>query len=53
MIYLGLWCHKGAENGIDKAAKEAGTTKISHVDSYTTNYFFGIVQKQTTKVYGE
>ncbi|MBQ1185924.1 MAG: hypothetical protein IIX55_09490, partial [Muribaculaceae bacterium] len=24
MIYLGLWSHKGAENGIDKAAKEAG-----------------------------
>lgn len=53
MIYLGLWSHKGAENGIDKAAKEADITKISHVDSYTTNYFFGIVQKQTTKVYGE
>ena len=53
MICLGLWSHKGAENGIDKAAKEAGITKISHVDSYTTNYFFGIVQKQTTKVYGE
>lgn len=53
MIYLGLWSYKGAENGIDKAAKEAGITKISHVDSYTTNYFFGIVQKQTTKVYGE
>ncbi|MBR4886534.1 MAG: hypothetical protein IKU16_04555 [Muribaculaceae bacterium] len=28
-------------------------TKITHVDSYTTSYFFGIVQKQTTKVYGE
>ena len=53
MIYLGLWSYKGAENGIDKAAKEAGISKISHVDSYTTNYFFGIVQKQTTKVYGE
>lgn len=53
MIYLGLWSYKGAENGIDKAAKEAGITKISHVDTYTTNYFFGIVQKQTTKVYGE
>lgn len=53
MIYLGLWSHKGEENGIDKAAKEAGITKISHVDTYITNYFFGIVQKQTTKVYGE
>ena len=27
MIYLGLWSHKGAENGIDKAAKEAGDRK--------------------------
>ena len=53
MIYLGLWSSKGEENGIDKAAKKAGITKISHVDTYVTNYFFGIVTKQTTKVYGE
>ena len=53
-LYLGgLWSSKGEENGIDKAAKDAGITKISHVDSYTTNYLLGIVQKQTTKVYGE
>ena len=52
-IYLGLWSSKGEENGIDKAAKEAGITKISHVDSYTKCYPFGIVVKQTTKVYGE
>jgi hypothetical protein len=53
-LYLGgLWSSKGAENGIDKAAKEAGITKISHVDSYTKTYFFGIVAKQITKVYGE
>ena len=53
MIYLGLWSYKGAENGIDKAAKEAGITKISHVDSYQKLYFWGLVIKQTTKVYGE
>ena len=53
MIYLGLFSTGGNENGIDKAAKDAGITKISHVDSYTTNYLLGIVQKQTTKVYGE
>ena len=35
------------------AAKEAGITKISHVDSYTTSYVWGIVAKQVTKVYGE
>ena len=53
-LYLGgLWSSKGDENGIDKAAKEAGITKISHVDSYTKNYFFGIVIEQITKVYGE
>ena len=53
-LYLGgLWSSKGDENGIDKAAKEAGITKISHVGSYTKNYFFGIVIEQITKVYGE
>ena len=53
-LYLGgLWSSKGAENGIDKAAKEAGITKISHVDSYTKTYFFGIVAEQITMVYGE
>lgn len=52
-IYLGLWSSKGEENGIDKAAKSAGITKISHVDSYTKSYFLGIVQEQITKVYGE
>ena len=52
-IYLGTWSSKGEENGIDKAAKQAGITKISHVDSYTKCYPFGIVVKQTTKVYGE
>mgnify|MGYP003412768100 FL=1 len=52
-IYLGLWSSKGAENGIDKAAKNAGITKISHVDSYTKSYLLGLIVKQTTKVYGE
>ena len=42
-IILGLWSKDGDVNGIDKAAKSAGITKISHVDSYETNYFFGIV----------
>ena len=52
-IYLGTWSSKGEENGIDKAAKQADITKISHVDSYTKTYFFGLMIKQTTKVYGE
>ena len=52
-VYLGLWSSKGEENGIDKAAKEAGSTKISHVDTYQRNYFLGLVVEQITKVYGE
>ena len=52
-IYLGPWSSKGEENGIEQAAKNAGITKISHVDSYQKLYFWGLVIKQTTKVYGE
>ena len=52
-IYLGTWSSKGEENGIEQAAKNAGITKISHVDSYQTLYFWGLIIKQTTKVYGE
>ena len=53
-LYLGgLWSSKGGENGIDKAAKNGGITKISHVDSYTKTYFLGLVIEQITKVYGE
>ena len=52
-IYLGLWDSNGEENGIDKAAKSAGITKISHVDSYTKTYLLGLIIEQTTKVYGE
>ena len=52
-IICGLFSTNGDTNGIDKAAKGAGITKISHVDSYTKCYPFGIVVKQTTKVYGE
>mgnify|MGYP002510926556 CR=1 FL=1 len=49
------WVHIELKDldGIDKAAKEAGITKISHVDSYVKSYFFGIVEEQITKVYGE
>ena len=53
-LYLGgLWSSKGDENGIDKAAKSAGITKISHVDSYMKSYLLGIYMEQTIKVYGE
>ena len=53
-LYLGgLWSSKGEENGIDKAAKSAGITKISHVDSYMKSYLLGLYMEQTIKVYGE
>lgn len=52
-IYLGTWSSKGDENGIEQAAKNAGITKISHVDSYQKLYLWGLIIKQTTKVYGE
>ena len=53
-LYLGgLWSSKGAENGIDQAAKNGGITKISHVDSYMKYYCLGLIIEQTTKVYGE
>ena len=53
-LYLGgIWSSQGETNGIDAAAKQAGITKISHVDSYMKHYFLGIIIKQTIKVYGE
>ena len=52
MTYLGIYT-TNPENGINQAAKKAGIKKISHVDSYTTMYLLGIVQKHTVKVYGE
>ena len=52
-IYLGTWSSKGEGNGIEQAAKNAGITKISHVDTYQKNILWGLVIKQTTKVYGE
>ena len=49
-IYLGTWSSKGEENGIDKAAKQAGITKISHVDSYTKSYFLPYIPKSPVKI---
>lgn len=43
----------GSSNiGINKAAKNAGITKISHVD-YSSYTVLGIYTKMTTRVYGE
>ena len=43
----------GETTSIQQCAAKAGITKISHVDSYVKNIFFGLVQKRTIKVYGE
>lgn len=41
-----------ADCGINKAAKNGGITRISHVDAYTKNYL-GIVTIYGVRVYGE
>lgn len=41
-----------ANIGINKAAKNAGITKISHVD-YSAYTVLGVYTKLTTRVYGE
>ena len=46
-------CFGGSSNtGINKAAKNGGITRISHVDYYTQSYL-GIVNIRGTRVYGE
>ncbi len=48
--YLGIF--GGSDNiGINRAAKNGGITKISHVDYAVKDYFF--VRKYTVRVYGE
>ncbi|MDO4949875.1 MAG: TRL domain-containing protein [Bacteroidales bacterium] len=43
----------GSDNiGINRAAKDGGITRISHVD-YSTFSFLGLYTKMTTRVYGE
>lgn len=41
-----------SDSGINKAAKNGGITKISHVDAYKKTYL-GIVTKYGVRVYGE
>ena len=52
--FWGMIGKRNVNIGIDKAAKSAGITKISHVDCSKKKYgFFGSRSKYTTKVYGE
>ncbi len=50
----GMFGKRNADIGINKAAKEAGITKISHADLNSKRYgFLGARHKVTTRVYGE
>lgn len=49
---LGLFPFSG-DHGINKAAKNGGITKISHVDVEDFNVLGYLFTKTTTKVYGE
>lgn len=50
----GLFSKRNADIGINKAAKNAGITKISHVDQNAKRYgFIGSRKRITTRVYGE
>ncbi|MDE6512935.1 MAG: TRL-like family protein [Muribaculaceae bacterium] len=40
-----------ADCGINKAAKDGGITRISHVDAFEKNYYF--IQTIGVRVYGE
>ena len=43
----------GKQNGINQAARNGHIRKISHVDSYTKVFLFGLITTQETRVYGE
>jgi hypothetical protein len=49
---LGIYPFEG-DHGINKAAKEGGIRKISHVDVETYSILGLLYTKTTTKVYGE
>jgi len=49
-----LYIFGGSANvGLNKAVKNGGITKISHVDYVKKDCLFGLVTKYTTRVYGE
>lgn len=49
-VYLNIF-GGNADCGINKAAKDGGITRISHVDAFDKNYLF--VRKIGVRVYGE
>jgi hypothetical protein len=52
-IYLGLWSSQGENNDLQKAAKNGGITKISHVEYIDKSIFLGLVIEHITRVYGD
>lgn len=52
-IILGLWSSKGEDNNITEAAKNAGISKITHVEYIDKVVCFGLWTVHTTRVYGE
>ena len=53
VIYCGIVSRNGQQNGINQAARNGHIRKISHVDSYTKVFLFGMITTQETRVYGE
>ena len=49
-IWLSLW--SAGDFSIEKAAKSAGITKITHIEYDYTNSFFFMYQEMTIRVYG-
>lgn len=50
---LGFIGKGGPTATLKDAAQNGGITKVNHVERTEKSYFFGIVCKHTTRVYGE
>ncbi|HPI92205.1 MAG TPA: TRL-like family protein [Deltaproteobacteria bacterium] len=48
-----VWLVALGDCSVETAMKNGNITKVHHVDSEFTSYFFGIYTKFTTVVYGE
>ena len=52
-IILGLWSSKGEQNNLQQAAANGGIKNVKQVEYINKSYFFGIVIKRPTRVYGD
>jgi len=48
-----VWCVAVGDCSVQAAMKNGGISKVHHVDSEITSYFFGIYSRFTTVVYGD